>query len=293
MSLEDPASSIAWGLSTPGRTPSSGQLALPQATMSSNHKVKESQNAPKSKNSRSQWKPLVVKEGGTYDILIKIKHANGDTGLFCNSGPTAKVRDIWEAAVEFQVTKVESGELLDYVNVRNIVGLKHDFRADLMNLFIDSTAQFDRFCTKFVVEKKLDLLCLYFSVLTCSKDFTKYVEEENSEDGFRKDGEGLQEKDILAAGVLLSEFLEFSSLARIDCKQCGNMEGTPKSRKNKRITELFKTTCPPKKMTKLEHVESEFKKECESKDGLEQKLVSNYVGWRKIPLELLKVCENV
>ena len=37
----------------------------------------------------------------------------------------------------------KEGELLDYVNVRNIVGLKHDFRADLMNLFVDSTAQFD------------------------------------------------------------------------------------------------------------------------------------------------------
>ena len=104
---EEPATSAGGSSTTPVRNSTVGSISLLQATpKASKQNVKESPNAPKSKNSRSQWKPLVVKEGGTYDIMMKIKHANGDTGLFCNTGPNAKVRDIWEAAVEFEVTKV-------------------------------------------------------------------------------------------------------------------------------------------------------------------------------------------
>ena len=245
--------------------------------------------------------PWIVKEGGSYEIMLKIKQAHGGVGLFTASLPNSRSRETWEAAVELIIVTIEKkSEAVDYVQVRNIVNLKHDFRADLLNMFIDSTSQYDRFCTQFVVKKRMALLCKYFSLLACSKDFTKYCEEEFSEDGFKIDGSGVQQEDLVASGGSLSEYLEFISLAKAHCTECGDSSSNgmassiqPRKGKSKRITEFFKASCPPKKLTRVEEVEAGFKKECEDKEGLEQNLVSNLVGFKKISLDSLKLCDTL
>ena len=269
----------------------------PKSRTKSQAKTTESPNTPKSEKSRSTWCPVIVKEGGSYDIMIKIKTAIGNVGLFSDSGPASKSRSTWEAAVDFQMAKVvKANESVDYVDIRNIENQQKKFRPYLLNMFIDSPSQFNRFCTKFVVDKNVTLLCKYFTLLARSKGFTLYVAEDFTEDGFRKDDSGYQEQDLVISAGSLTEYLEFSSLARIHCTVCGEgtNNGTASRRgKNKRITEFFQTTCPPRKMTKVEKVNTDFRKSCVDKDGVEQALVSSYVGWKKITLDKLKVCENI
>ena len=122
----------------------------------------------------------------------------------------------------------------------------------------------------------VQVLCLYFTLIVYSKDFTQFMDEEYTEDWFRKDKSGVEIQDLVSAGGSLAEFLEFSSLAKINSKQCGDdgAPSTPRSRKskNKRITEFFKSSIPPKKMTKLDQMETGFKKECKDKDALSRRV---------------------
>lgn len=52
----------------------------PKSRTKSQAKTTESPNTPKSEKSRSTWCPVIVKEGGSYDIMIKIKNAIGNVG---------------------------------------------------------------------------------------------------------------------------------------------------------------------------------------------------------------------
>ena len=176
---------------TIGGSPSGVKRLMLQQTPKTGRKAAQSPNTPKSGKSRSTWSPVIIKESGTYDVMIKIKNSYNSIGLFCDTPSGSKTRSTWEAAVDFQAIRREKdGEMVDYINVKNVENLKKDFRSDLMNMFIDPPSQFNRLCTKYIVEKKLPLLCKYFSLLSRSKDFTNYVAEDCSEDGFKFDGSG-------------------------------------------------------------------------------------------------------
>ena len=278
-----------------GSSPSGVKRLILQQTPKTARKAAQSPNTPKSGKSRSTWGPVVIKESGTYDVMIKIKNSYNSIGLYCDSESGSKTRSTWEAAVDFEVVRREKdGEMVNYINVRNVENLKKDFRGDLINMFIDPPSQFNRLCTKFIVEKNLPLLCKYFSLLTHSKDFTKYVAEDCSEDGFKLDGSGCQEGDLVSSGGSFGEYLEFSTSARANSTVCGDENVTTSRRgKNKRITEFFQATCPPKKLSKVEQVEKDFRKACTEEGGLEKTLVSSFVGWKKIHIINIKLSENI
>ena len=59
----------------------------------------------------------------------------------------------------------KKGGVVDNMSVKNINNLQASFRVDMLNMFIKGASQFDRFCTKFQVEKRMNSFCVYISLL--------------------------------------------------------------------------------------------------------------------------------
>ena len=266
--------------------------------------TKESPNTPKSSRSRYGWAPVIIKDRENYEILIFCKQTTGRVGPYTDSAPNSKHRVAWSPVSECEVIRMErKSEIVDFVRFKNTDNLQSDFRCDLLNMFIrTTTTQFARFCTKIQMEKRFDTLCLYISLLAHSGNFSCFKPDDvHSDDGFMIDGTGIQENQLKETGGSLSEYLQFKSLAKLHAiviseaaATGGDGSKTPsRVSQNKRITDFFQSSCPPKKLSKLEEMELSFAQECSDKAGLEQRLTSEYVGWGSIGIDKLKCNDGV
>jgi hypothetical protein len=234
-------------------------------------------------------------------MMIFCKQSSGRVGPYTAALPNSKRRDAWSPISGCEMIRLaRKTEVVEYVRFKNIENLQKEFRIDLLNMFIRSSTQFDRFCTKFQVDKRIHVLCIYISLLTRSCEFRGYKEELHSEDGFDLDGSGIQENNVTDSGGSLVEFLQFKTLAKMHAIVISDgVVGAPGDKvqsrvvQNKRITDFFQSSCPPKKLSKTEAVEQGFNQECSDKSGLEQRLISEYVGWGSICIDSLKCNDSV
>ena len=291
---------------SPGSSLPSSYPITPKSARKQVAAPKESPNTPKSSKSRHGWTPVIIKDRGHFEILIFCKQTTGKVGPYTDCAPNSKHRVAWSPVSECEVVKLDrKADVVEVVRFKNTDNILKEFRCDLLNMFIRSSSKFDRFCTKLQIEKKFQVLCKYLTLLAHSKDFSCYREEEYTEDGFLMDGSGIQEESLNDGGSV-AEYLQFKTLAQMDATVVSEKSGTQavaggggsskipsRVAQNKRITEFFQSSCPPKKLSKMEEVDVSFAKECADKSGLEKRLTSEYVGWGSISIDKLKCNDGV
>jgi hypothetical protein len=257
----------------------------------------DSDATPKSSHSRTGWTPVVCKKGERFQIRIACQRSNGRKSLYSSSASASKIRPPWAPVsdCEYVCDKAsKEGESKHFFGFVNCENEKKKFSAELLNPLIYSVNPFTQKCAKLVVENKLKLLAQYLSLTSKAEGFITH-QDQFDKHGFALDeSQGLKEKDIVDAGGSVEEVKVFQKLSEENAFIFGGNSEEGKdfrlSSLNKRkITDFFDKKLNPKKMTKTERTETNFKEEMENETGLEKSLVKSYVNFKYVNIDRLGV----
>ena len=284
---------------SPFSSPGSVINLLKTPSGSTSASLQDTPQTPQSSKSRSCWVFQSYKVGNSYSFEISVKNHSGRTGPLSVCKPAAKYRPSFGSIVKVETeTKVykKSGESVKVFVLTNENKSKHALRQDLLFMLLKSTNAFTQMCQGLIADGKQNILANYFSACANARGFTMFREELFTDDGMLK--ECLDVASELLGGSL-NELQEFISLAMKHATIVGERDAIKDGHKlnpavrQKRIEDFFLACAPPKKMTKTDVVKDNFRKECEDVDGLEQKLISSYQGFRRICLDNLSVSEKL
>jgi hypothetical protein len=170
---------------------------------------------------RTAWFPVIVKLCTSYDCHIGWKYSDNTVGLFSTAVKTSKTRPPWGALIVCKLekrtnAKQESNEYFTFENEKNS---KVSFKAIEMNQMVWQINCITQKISSLRSQKKIILLALFLHLLCQSEGFTGYNEETFNKLGTKKDGTGVQVKDLEENGGSLSQLEDFINKAK-ECAVC-------------------------------------------------------------------------
>ena len=268
----------------------------PKSRNSLSSGVDGSPNTPQSANSRHCWVFQPYKLGNSYTIEIVARTAAGKTGPLSVAKSAAKYKPSFGAVMKFEIEEMISrkdGECVKVVVVTNEDNVRHPLRHDLLFMFLKSADPFTQMCQGMLSDGRTKELAMYLNFCVRSEGFSLFLRQSHTDYGVPLDSVGT---DFPSDADWVKELKEFILLAKQNSLVIGASsdqgEGVKKVNplmKQRRIQDYYLQEAPPKKMNKSETVEHNFQKEVKDADGLEQKLINKFAGFRKIPLKNLSV----
>ena len=161
-----------------------------------------------------------------------------------------------------------------------VAGCPHDHvlcDLDLLHSLLGLTDVFSQAVQTLLSHGKMELLTDYLNLLVKSENYTAHDPLIFNWDGFRRDGEGTQEKDLLNHGRDLEQFREFKLKATASAETNVNRYNSA----NEKIAQPKKS-----KPTPLDNQ----KKELQSSERIKKKCSQSYFGyldfqqWKVYPL---------
>ena len=243
--------------------------------------------AAKSAHSRIGWCFEVLKVGDESELHVFKRKHNGDIEIYSPSGS--------RAGSKVAFGKIVKCEFLNGLNSRtktttsifqltNEDNRKGTFDIQLLDMFLKEQNAFTAKCGQLIIDKKYKLVAMYLSLLVRSKSFSNHNQDIFDNHGFSKKKDGLQLEDLREHSGSLEEYTEFVKLA----EETASLSNKPSQPKKRKITEFFPPK-EPKKLTKLETIEKNFKDELQNEIGVEKMHSVAYEGRADIPISQLSV----
>ena len=251
------------------------------------------------KTSRTGWVPVVCKKGDKCQIRMACQRYNGSKSLYSSTPTAAKIRPPWSPIIDCELVteRISSGDLVSKFVFTNSDNEKRKFDADQLNPLIYGVNPFTQMCAKLVVESKLDLLAMFFSLTAKAQNFLTH-QDDYDKNGFALEAsKGFGEKDILDVGGTVKELEMFKNLAVANAVVLGGNSSESRDEEFKlnniskrKISDYFnKKEIPKKKLSKSERTEVNFREEMENETGLEKGLTKSYVSFQNICIDRLSV----
>ena len=164
--------------------------------------------------SRNSWYFLVTELEGEYEFSLGYKYSGGEVTYFSGAGRTDPNKVPWDPPIsaEFKMLR-KNGVLGQYFRFMSSRGENQNMSIRLLNNLIPGGSDFARRCTGMVIDRRFDSLAQYITLLVHSVRFSHHKDYLHNVDGTRKDGGGIQVKDLDEKGGNIEDFLEFKSYA--------------------------------------------------------------------------------
>ena len=248
--------------------------------------------SPAPKRPRTAWFINVTKVEETCDLCIVYKNSKGDIRPFSSSNSNAKVKIPWGTPVKCEFLRTREGDEtfgeFEFTGKKEVVKLK----ASELYSFGGEVNPFSRRISSMIVDKREVLLAAYLSLLPHTVGFVNYREEVHSPEGFLIDGSGLTKDDLEKIGGSLEEFSDFVKIALGSAKVVRKAADIrqffePKKRKQSNS----RSTCAKK--SKAETIDERERFELTDSDGIEKEYQKSFVGLANIPLENIKISQDL
>ena len=178
--------------------------------------------------------------------------------------------------------------LLQEFKMINEKSEKAFFNLELLNNLRVEFTTFAQKITEMCAKKQFRLLSLYLTATQHSLDFTHHRELFHSSDGFALTGEGVQLRDIEDLGGSLQDLQKFWK----EVLESYNADpDTPKSTKRRSNVESEDSSA--EKVSRKCRLERKEQEEINDPEGLEAKYKKSYIGFVKIPLNNVKIHEEL
>ena len=163
---------------------------------------------------RNRWFFVITELAGKFEFSLGYKYADGTISYFSAAGRTATHKVPWDPPVSCEIrVLMRKGKECDYFRFLSAKGDNQNLNVKLLNNLFAGGNDFTRRCTAMVIDKKLELLALYISLLVKSKGFTHHREDLHTDTGMRFDGKGINEQNVKEKGGNVEDFLEFKCFA--------------------------------------------------------------------------------
>ena len=149
-----------------------------------------------SSSSRVSWSPVIMKFPKNFQLLLVYKNYGGKLALQQMSGPRSSIKVPFGQMAKCEYTKFApkaDGEVSEYLNCYNNEGQKVQYNVNILNFLTAGVSPANQELAKLRTEQKLVLISHYMSLLTRSISFGLHRPELYTEQGFRKDGAGINE----------------------------------------------------------------------------------------------------
>ena len=250
------------------------------------------------RRAKNAWFLGVTNVLGVYQVDIGYKTTKNIIQPFSTCKKNAYIKRPFGPPVkgEYRIQSISGEEVgqFKFVNNRNENAV---LPATIMNNLLVGVNNFSRKVTDMYVNNKRDLLVKYLSSLLHSDKFVHHNEETHNVNGFRVDGSGVQEPDLVAAGGSLEDFRIFINDAKESATEVASVENSMDD-----IRKYFATTvkrkaneniAPTAKLSRNAQIEANEKKELEDDSGLEVEYKKSFVGMTRVPLANIKICPGM
>ena len=169
---------------------------------------------------RTSWFPVVLAaEGGVKEIHLVWRYSDTSVGLFSSKSNQSQHRTAWDYIKDcrFAVKPNNHGEQHEYFLFHNRGMEKRGFRVDEMNPFLWTMNAFTSKMIELKTTGRSKLLSLYLSLLVKSEKFSGHVEEVFDDWGFKIDGEGVVEQDLVKESGSVEDYKDFVKKAILCC----------------------------------------------------------------------------
>ena len=152
-----------------------------------------------------------------------------------------------------------------------------------MNPLLEQVSPLGQRVQSMVTEGKLDLLADYFSLLNKAESFSNHHPGVFLKDGFRRDGQGIQEQDLVRKGGSSEHFSSFLTAAKASAHKCQDGGKTGDMSKRKAGEEIRRVKkCKPT-------AEQRQSEEISDHKGVEKKYSNSFIGSADVSLSLMEV----
>ena len=252
---------------------------------------------PPPKRPRNGWFLNIVQIGdsGAAEINIQFKSSNGKIAPYSGSRSNSSVKFPWGSVVNCDYKVIREGQdamgEFQFTNKRGEVAKLREYN---LNSFDGGVNSFSKRVTSMVVDKRQYLLAKYLSLLPCSASFVHHQEEVYSEEGFSIDGSGMTENDLKKLGGCAEELKDFirtaiESAKVVDVPEKSSDDISRFFLKRKADHGSSKTV----KKSKAATVDEREIHELNDEDGLEKEYQKSFAGMAQIPLDNIKISEDL
>ena len=233
--------------------------------------------------SRTKWGPSIHQTGEDYEFSLVYRNTRGILAPYSNSPQTAKVKIAWGSPDNCVLGTAETDGVTEYFFRFSCRSDSVKFFLGSMNPLLEQVSPLGQRVQSMVTEGKLDLLADYFSLLNKAESFSKHHPGVFLKDGFRKDGQGIQEQDLVEKGGSGEHFRSFLTAAKASAHKCqdGGKTGEMSKRKAGEETRRVKK-CKPT-------AEQRLCEEIGDQKGVEKKYSNSFIGSADVSLDLMEV----
>ena len=236
------------------------------------------------KRPRSKWCPSVQKYGEQFEFTLKYLNSRGVLSPYSSCAQNVQVKTPWgppdSCIADVSQNKGTAENFLRFTRRgENVM-----FFLSSLNSMAESVNALSQKVQALVTAEKYQLLANFFSLLNRSQNFCKYHPEIFTDEGFRKDGLGIQEVDLQANGGSVEMLKIFLRAAVESALVCGTEKGqTTLDKMLKR-----KVTVKSTKISKP-NAETRQTSEISEEDGIEQKYSKSFIGNIDVNVNMLEV----
>ena len=258
----------------------------------------------KARRPKNSWFLHPTKIGEVYQLNIGYKSGTGKIGFFSTSPQNSSVKIPWGPPVscEFVVRRksgMDDSEVVREYKFNN--GKTRDsigFDEAILNLIECGVNSFTQKLVSLCVKGHKKLLGNYVTLVQHSEGFIHHTDKHDNL-GFMLDGSGIGEIMLEENGGSVGEYTEFIKLAkdcsrdsigRLEEQESGQSNGKSDGRKRKKSGDSEDDLV---KKSKTKIVNENEKSELDDTTGLEKTLKKCYIGFTQVPLENLRVADEL
>ena len=253
----------------------------------------------KARRPKNNWFLYSSKVCDKYQINIGYKTSLNRVGAFSSSAQSDPVKVPWGPHTKCQLVVKSSGdEVIREYKFYNRSHQSASFDEVILNMMIGGVSPFSQRVTSMCVQNKKVLLTKYLDIVQFSSEFVHHRELIHDDDGFMIDGSGSSVKDLEDNGGSLIDYRDFVKVVKESSHDIAKTKNIYEDMARNRADGRKRKKAPAggepaKKKTKSAVLDQNEKTELMDSTGLEQQYKSSFIGVASIPLDNLKVPEEL
>ena len=248
---------------------------------------------------KNGWFLFPSKVGEQFQVDIGYKTGTGKIGFYSSSPQSSSVKIPWGPPVKCQFVVRRSGDIV--VNEYKFSNSRREtvaFDEVILNSLECGVNPFTQKIVSMCVKGNKILLANYLSLVQYSEGFIHHRELKHTVDGFMIDGSGILEKELEDNGGSLHGYREFVTLVKNNSRETIGKDDACTIDKENVVSDGRKRkktddTGPVKKKSKAGVINENEKIELDDEAGLEKQYQKCYIGLANVPLENLKVADDL